>query len=82
MKIIKTDTYFNHPKSYYMPANPKENRTRIDHILVEQFLRKGYRCEEICEENSTIFVITHEKKNTDTISQSANEMYKDLARKN
>lgn len=65
-----------------MPTNPKENRTRIDHILIEQFLRKGYKCEEICEESSTIFIITHEKRNTDTTSQATNEMYKDLVRKN
>lgn len=59
-----------------MPTNPEENRTRMDHILVEQFLRKGYKCEEICEESSTIFIITHEKKNTDTISQAADEINK------
>lgn len=65
-----------------MPTNPKENRTRMDHILVEQFLRKGYKCDEICEESSTVFVITYERKNTDTMSQAADEMYKDLVSKN
>jgi hypothetical protein len=65
-----------------MYTNPKENRTQVDHILLEQFRRKGYKCEEICEENATTFVITHEKKSTEIISQVVNETYKDLLRNN
>jgi hypothetical protein len=65
-----------------MHANPKENRTRIDHILLEQFLRKGYKCEEICEDDATTFIITHEKKNTNIITQVMNGTYKDLIRAN
>ena len=61
-----------------MHTNPKENRTGIDHFLLEQFLRKGYKCKEIREEDATTFIITHEKKNTDVITQVVNESYKDL----
>ena len=65
-----------------MHTNPKENRTRVDNILLEQFRRKGYNCEEIPEKEATVFIITHEKKNTDTITQVMNEKYKDLLRAN
>jgi len=65
-----------------MYTNPKENRTRVDHILLEQFLRKGYKCEEIFEKDATIFVITHEKKTTDVISQLMSETYKEILRAN
>lgn len=82
MEIIKADVYFNYLKSPCMHTNPKENRTRVDHILLEQFLRKGYKCEEIHEEDATIFIFTHEKKNTDAIAGVMNEPYKDLLRAN
>ena len=65
-----------------MFTNPKENRTQIDHILLEQFRRKGYRCEEVCEENATIFIIKHEKKQSDFIVQAVNENYKDFFKTN
>jgi hypothetical protein len=65
-----------------MHTNPKENRTRVDHILLEQFFRKGYKCEEIFEQNATIFIITYEKKNTDIVTQTMNESYKELFRAN
>jgi hypothetical protein len=65
-----------------MPTNPKENRTRVDHILLEQFFRKGYKCEEILERDATIFVITHEKKNTSVIAPVMNEPYKEILRAN
>lgn len=82
MKIIKTDMYFNHSKSPHMHTNPKENRTRLDQILLEQFLCKGYKCEEIREEDATVFIITHEKKNSDVITQAMNDTYKDFLRAN
>lgn len=65
-----------------MHRNPKKNRTCIDHVLIEQFLRKGYRCEEIQEQNATVFIITHEKRNTDTVIRTVNKTYKDLLRPN
>lgn len=65
-----------------MFANPKENRIHVDHILLEQFRRKGYKCEEIQEQRSTIFIITHERKNTDTINQAVNDSYKGLLKTN
>ena len=66
-----------------MYANPKEDRTRVDHILLEQFRRKGYKCEEVCKEDATIFIISHEKKTvTDPITQAASETYKGLHRNN
>lgn len=49
-------------------ANPKENRTPTIEVLVEQFLRKGYRCHEVQEEDATLLILTHEKK-TDTESE-------------
>jgi len=65
-----------------MHTDPKKNRTQVDHILLEQFRRKGYKCEEIEENDATIFVIKHEKKNTDIITQITNETYKDLFKTN
>lgn len=62
-----------------MYTNPKENRTRIDHILLEEFRRKGYKCEEIREQDATIFIITHEKKNTEVITQIMTKAYKDFS---
>ena len=64
-----------------MYTNPKENRTQTDSLLFEQFRRKGYKCEEIKEDDSTIFIIKYEKKNTD-LSQLANGTYKDLLKNN
>jgi|GEM_PF-2282926 len=41
---------------------PEAYPVRVDHILVEQFLRKGYSLHEIEEPDATIFIFTHEKK--------------------
>ena len=65
-----------------MYTNPKENRTQVDQILLEQFRRKGYKCEEILQEDATIFIIKHEKKHSDLITQVVNDSYKDLLRTN
>jgi hypothetical protein len=65
-----------------MYTNPKENRTSVDHILLEQFRRKGYKCEEILEEDATIFIIKHERKQSDFINQVVNESYKDFFKTN
>lgn len=65
-----------------MFTNPKKNRTLLDHILLEQFRRKGYRCEEIEENGTTTFIITHEKKASEVITQVMNDSYKDLLRAN
>lgn len=61
-----------------MHTNPKDDRTRVDHILLEQFLGKGYKCEEVCEKDATIFVITHQKKYSDGSTLVLNETYKEL----
>jgi hypothetical protein len=65
-----------------MFTNPKENRTHSSFILIEQFRRKGYRCEEVKEEKATIFIITHEKKGIDSFTQVVTETYKDLLKAN
>ena len=65
-----------------MYTNPKENRTQVDHILLEQFRRKGYKCEEVLEEGATVFIIKHEKKHSDIVVQVMNESYKDLLKTN
>ena len=65
-----------------MHANPKENRTLLDHMLLEQFLRKGYKCKEILEDEATIFIITHEKRTSEVITQVMNESYKELRKAN
>ena len=65
-----------------MYTNPKENRTQVDHILLEQFRRKGYKCEEILQEDATVFIIKHEKKTSDLITQVMNDSYKDLLKTN
>lgn len=57
-----------------MQTNPKENRAPLPFILIEEFRRKGYKCEEIREENSTIFIMKHEKK--DPILQVMHETHK------
>lgn len=64
-----------------MHTNPKENHTRADHILLEQFRRKGYKCEEVSEDNAIIFIIRHEKK-TEVITRLINETCKDLLKNN
>lgn len=65
-----------------MHTNPKKNRTQVDHILIDQFRRKGYKCEEIEEKDATILIITHGKKNTDTFTQVMNESFKGLFKAN
>jgi hypothetical protein len=61
-----------------MHADSKKDRTHIDYILLEQFRRKGYKCEEVEEQDATIFIITHEKKNASMVAQVASETYKSL----
>jgi hypothetical protein len=82
IEFIKTDAYFNHSKRPDMHTNPKENRILVDRILLEEFHRKGYKCEEVKEENATIFIITHQKKATDNIAQLINATYKELRKAN
>jgi hypothetical protein len=65
-----------------MHTDPKKNRTHVDHILLEQFRRKGYKCEEVKEPDATVFIITHEKKNTDIVAQVISETYKGLFKAN
>lgn len=64
-----------------MHINPKESLTRVDHILLDQFLRKGYKYEEIHKDDATVFVITYDRGN-DTITGTINETYKELLRAN
>jgi hypothetical protein len=66
----------------FMYTNPKENRPFFNEILFEQFRRKGYSCEAIEEENSTIFILKHEKKNTEPLLHLTNKVYKDSTRAN
>lgn len=61
-----------------MHADSKKNRTQIDHVLLEQFRYKGYKCEEVKEQNATIFIITHEKKSPNMIMQVVSETCKSL----
>ena len=65
-----------------MFTNPKKDRTQPDSILLDQFRRKGYRCEEIEENGITTFIIKHEKKINEVITQVMNDTYKDLLRAN
>ena len=51
-------------------TSPKENRTPTAFILVEQFRRKGYKCEEVKEGSNTILILTHEKKHLITTELS------------
>jgi hypothetical protein len=44
-----------------MHTNPKENRPHPDFLLIEQFRHKGYHCLQLEEENSFIFIFTHDK---------------------
>ena len=66
----------------YMHTNPKENRPFFNEILFEQFRRKGYICEEIKNENSTIFIVKHGKKIIGPLLHTTNEAYNDLSRDN
>lgn len=61
-----------------MQKDPKKDRTQLDYILLEQFRRKGYKCEEIEEENATLFIITHGRKTTDILTHLSNGNYKDF----
>lgn len=65
-----------------MQTDPKKNRTQVDHILLEQFRRKGYKCEEVEQQEATLFIITHEKKITDFTTQAVSETYKGLFKAN
>ncbi|MBO9682690.1 MAG: hypothetical protein J7502_08500 [Flavisolibacter sp.] len=65
-----------------MHTEPKKSRTQVDDILLEQFRRKGYKCQEIEQQDATIFILTHEKKVTDTVTPVISEAYKDLFRAN
>ena len=65
-----------------MCTDPKENRTQVDSILLDEFRRKGYTCEEIEQQDATIFIITDEKKSTDIIPQAINETYKGFFKTN
>lgn len=62
--------------------NPIESRTRPDHILLEQFLKKGYQCEEVQEEDGTVFILTCQKKNTEAIAITISEAYKEIIKVN
>jgi hypothetical protein len=44
-----------------MYTNPKENHTYPDFLLIEQFRHKGYQCRHLQEENSNVFILTHDK---------------------
>jgi hypothetical protein len=44
-----------------MHTDPKKNRTQVDHILLDQFRRKGYKCKEVKQQDATILIFTHEK---------------------
>jgi hypothetical protein len=65
-----------------MYTNPKKNRTPVDHILLDQFRRKGYKCEEIEEQEATIFIITHDRKTTNTTTPVTSKNYKILFKAN
>lgn len=47
-----------------MYTNPKESFIRPTCRLIVQFQEKGYKCEEIVEQDSTILYLTHEKKSS------------------
>lgn len=63
-----------------MYTDPKKNRTHPAVILVEQFRHKGYQCREIREVDSTILILTHEKKNFEM--QVVTENHKKLFKAN
>ena len=61
-------------------ANPKENRTQTAFMLIEQFLRKGYKCQELKDQEGTTLILTHEKKQMAVagIPQMSGQPYKRL----
>jgi hypothetical protein len=65
-----------------MYTNPKKSRTPIDDILLEQFRRKGYKCEEILQDGATTFIIKHDKKHSEFIASVITNSYKDLLKTN
>jgi hypothetical protein len=65
-----------------MHTDPKKNRTQVDCILLEEFRRKGYKCQEIEQQDATIFIITHGKKITDITTPVINETHKGLFKAN
>lgn len=48
---------------------------------MEQFRRKGYKCQEIKEQSSTLFIIRHEKNQSDVLAL-INGVYKNLLKTN
>lgn len=64
-----------------MLTNPKENRTQNTCNLSEQFRHKGYQCREIREQDSTVLILTHEKRHFEFVSQVTGN-YKTLLREN
>jgi hypothetical protein len=65
-----------------MHTELKKNRIQVDDILLEQFRHKGYNCQEIEQQDATIFILTHEKKVTDMVTAAVSETYKDLFKTN
>lgn len=53
-----------------MFKNPKENSIHTNCILMDQFRRKGYNCQEVKEKDSTILILKHQQKNMDSILQA------------
>ena len=65
-----------------MHTELKKNRIQVDNILLEQFRRKGYKCQEIEQQEATIFILTHEKKVTDIVTPVISDTYKVLFKAN
>ena len=63
-----------------MLKNPNGNRTQAACILIEQFRRKGYNCEEIKDEDVTILIMTHEKKPIAAPFKTPSQVVKDSYR--
>lgn len=65
-----------------MYSNPKKDRTPPGCILIEQFRHKGYQCREIREGNSTIFILTHQQKQTGIVLQAIAGNHKNFLKTN
>lgn len=57
-----------------MSAHRKENRLHTSAVLIEQFLRKGYQCREIRLGESTLLVLTHDRRSS-SLSGELKQVY-------
>jgi hypothetical protein len=71
-----------------MFSHPNEKRAQLSNPLINQFVHKGYICQQIQEAGSTVTILTNEKKKKaqeeaeKIMSRLLLESYKEALKKN